>query len=53
MLIHGPGDGLFLCGASASAGPMMTNCFQSLKKGALPVLHYVTWLVVHFMDVVH
>ena len=33
MLIHGPGDDLFLCGASASAGPMMTNCFQSLWRG--------------------
>ena len=38
---------------SALVNQFTTVRFLKKKKGALPVLHYVTWLVVHFMDVVH
>ena len=53
MLIHGPGDDLFLCGASALAGPMMTNYFQSLWRGPCKCYTILPDWWCKFMYVVH
>ena len=52
-LICGPSDDLLLCGARASAGPMMTNCFQSLCGGLASVTLCYRIGRAKFVDVVH